>query len=632
MKKFLTILLSLTLVLSVFALVGCQPEEKEHVHDLETTWSYNATEHWHACAGCDEKVDRAEHTLDENSNCTVCEFTKPAEHEHDFGSDWKKDADKHWHECTVENCFEKSDEANHTFVGNKCSVCEYERKEQSVVPGDEETELSFTMDEILKKIDLVKGFTANLDADFTLGSLLLNQEQDLTLDITGAVKAQKKDDAYSVDVSASEAAFGDVEAFLRGDDLYVDSAMLQNVMPTADEPAAKTYVKISISEIADMMGSITTEGPNPMSILSFAQMYMDELVKLGEYSQELVFTKEGDAYKAQFDYIAFVQEQFERYNNVLKILTPDSTIKDIYDAIEGDEILKFYFGDIKGKDFYNVIKKIITSKELADMMQSPDFDAMVSTLFQETADEFIEALNGFIEETNKDLPDGQKIEFTLPEMGDKLMRDYVKELISIFNDKTIYDVIYHGDDSVSKEEMTQNINDVKTEITEIYERFDGNSIKFNMVIDKNGAVKEIGADISLKYGLISLYGFDVDEKEFDKVAIVGTLKVDFNFGAPTFTDVETLNAEDFQFPGMEDDPRQEMVAQLRTNLIEYIKSNPDFADCKTFYVSVSLAFDDEQGQPTILTTAPEDADKYTVDGNFEITDSGVIVYLLIVLD
>ena len=46
-----------------------------HVHTYESTWSYDATHHWHAasCSHDSEKADKAAHTLNKLGVCTVCE-------------------------------------------------------------------------------------------------------------------------------------------------------------------------------------------------------------------------------------------------------------------------------------------------------------------------------------------------------------------------------------------------------------------------------------------------------------------------------------------------------------------------------------------------------------------------------
>lgn len=68
---------------------GDTPVPPEHTHTPATAWSSDATGHWHACSGCDEKLSFAAHTSDTGTvttpatettsgtriyKCTVCEY------------------------------------------------------------------------------------------------------------------------------------------------------------------------------------------------------------------------------------------------------------------------------------------------------------------------------------------------------------------------------------------------------------------------------------------------------------------------------------------------------------------------------------------------------------------------------
>ncbi|MBD5146797.1 MAG: hypothetical protein HDT21_12950 [Ruminococcus sp.] len=70
--------------------VGPTPDDPAHTHTPATTWSSDATGHWHACSGCTDPVDFAAHTSDGGTvttaatattagtrtyKCTVCGFT-----------------------------------------------------------------------------------------------------------------------------------------------------------------------------------------------------------------------------------------------------------------------------------------------------------------------------------------------------------------------------------------------------------------------------------------------------------------------------------------------------------------------------------------------------------------------------
>lgn len=186
-KKTLVLLLAvLTVVCALFA--AC---DVGHQHDFETTWSYNETEHWHKCKGCDEVADKAAHhggtaTCDAKAVCEDCgqPYGQLADHDwgewtqtkaptctevgtetrtcktnpqhtetrdvakinHDIGETWQHDETKHWKECNV--CHTHDSEADHDFgewsevtaatytaAGSKervCNTCQY--KQTDIVP------------------------------------------------------------------------------------------------------------------------------------------------------------------------------------------------------------------------------------------------------------------------------------------------------------------------------------------------------------------------------------------------------------------------------------------------------------------------------------------------------------------
>lgn len=47
-------------------------QQEAHTHTWSNEWSTDATKHWHACSGCDEKKDEANHTADAHGFCEAC--------------------------------------------------------------------------------------------------------------------------------------------------------------------------------------------------------------------------------------------------------------------------------------------------------------------------------------------------------------------------------------------------------------------------------------------------------------------------------------------------------------------------------------------------------------------------------
>ena len=153
-------------------------------HDLNTDWSHDESNHWHACQKCGQQFGSEAHKYDDDSDtdCNTCGYirtiTPPHTHsltlvpavpatcvsagniEHyrcevcgerfrdDEGNepvteaevklsplghapsrDWSYDASGHWHECQ-NNCGEKLDFATHVYDGDSdatCNTCDYTR-------------------------------------------------------------------------------------------------------------------------------------------------------------------------------------------------------------------------------------------------------------------------------------------------------------------------------------------------------------------------------------------------------------------------------------------------------------------------------------------------------------------------
>lgn len=133
-----------------------------HTHNPASAWTNDAMGHWHACSGCNEKLDfvahtpdRAEATETEAVKCTICGYviTPALGHTtHTPEENWRYDENNHWHKC--EGCSEQLDKATHTYgdwtvtkqptateSGEKertCSVCGYKQIETVPMTGESE--------------------------------------------------------------------------------------------------------------------------------------------------------------------------------------------------------------------------------------------------------------------------------------------------------------------------------------------------------------------------------------------------------------------------------------------------------------------------------------------------------------
>lgn len=105
-----------------------------HTHNYNTTWSNNATEHWHDCIGCSSTKDNAPHDYTNacDTDCNTCGYVRTITHS--YKTEWSSNAEKHWYECSV--CGDKSSEANHIpgaeateTTDQVCTVCGFVIKE-----------------------------------------------------------------------------------------------------------------------------------------------------------------------------------------------------------------------------------------------------------------------------------------------------------------------------------------------------------------------------------------------------------------------------------------------------------------------------------------------------------------------
>ena len=97
-------------------------------HDYGVDWEKDATGHWYECSVCGGKKDFAAHTPDkeaptetEGVDCTVCGYEiQPATgHIHTPSEDWTYDETYHWHACG--GCSQQLDKAEHVYDVQKVS-------------------------------------------------------------------------------------------------------------------------------------------------------------------------------------------------------------------------------------------------------------------------------------------------------------------------------------------------------------------------------------------------------------------------------------------------------------------------------------------------------------------------------
>lgn len=95
-----------------------------HTHDYQLEWSADGTHHWHACNGCDNQHELAEHVYDNScdKDCNVC--GQERETEHIYYENYLSSENGHWHECRI--CGYQMETEQHTPNANgTCSRCGY---------------------------------------------------------------------------------------------------------------------------------------------------------------------------------------------------------------------------------------------------------------------------------------------------------------------------------------------------------------------------------------------------------------------------------------------------------------------------------------------------------------------------
>lgn len=135
-KKLPAVLLTLALMIGMVPAAMAEGEtgeggEPSHTHTWSEDWSRDASQHWHACTGCGEKGDVADHDFtvvtdtpptcyqpgSKISRCAICGYevaeTPGATGNHVYGSEWKYDLVNHWHACTTSGCTATKDTDRH---------------------------------------------------------------------------------------------------------------------------------------------------------------------------------------------------------------------------------------------------------------------------------------------------------------------------------------------------------------------------------------------------------------------------------------------------------------------------------------------------------------------------------------
>ncbi|MBQ7358378.1 MAG: hypothetical protein IJW65_06560 [Clostridia bacterium] len=110
---------------------GLCGEIRTVTHDYDTSkYVYSETTHWYACSICGAKNNETSHAYDNSCDTTCnadgCGYTRTTTHR--FSSSWTKDASGHWHVCSV--CKETTTTEKHAYdnvCDTTCGTCNYRR-------------------------------------------------------------------------------------------------------------------------------------------------------------------------------------------------------------------------------------------------------------------------------------------------------------------------------------------------------------------------------------------------------------------------------------------------------------------------------------------------------------------------
>ncbi len=100
-----------------------EPGTTEHTHSYAEAWSFDATNHYHACE-CGAKNESAAHAdANNDGECDVCKIIMS--NTHVFDTAWTSDATDHWHAALCGHDLVDAKEAHKADALGFCSVCGY---------------------------------------------------------------------------------------------------------------------------------------------------------------------------------------------------------------------------------------------------------------------------------------------------------------------------------------------------------------------------------------------------------------------------------------------------------------------------------------------------------------------------
>ena len=127
MKRVLTALLLIALVVTCFAFASCGGNGEAHVHTFKDTWSNDASGHWYEpTCECTEDLRVVLAHVDNNNDgaCDICTYT---DHQHTYSEGYTADCTNHWNAADCGHTVAGANvEAHIDETGDGvCDVCKY---------------------------------------------------------------------------------------------------------------------------------------------------------------------------------------------------------------------------------------------------------------------------------------------------------------------------------------------------------------------------------------------------------------------------------------------------------------------------------------------------------------------------
>lgn len=370
-------------------------------------------------------------------------------------------------------------------------------------PG-EETDAP-ELDDLLGAIDFTKGLTATVDADVKVKVFGYDVEKDErtsevdSMKINGTAKAKIDGTTFKADLELKmQASNPEMEvpaianAYIRGDEVYSGIAFDKD------------------GEVIYQNDSMADAGFNKM-ITALLPEYVKSLQSIPLYrvaTHYITFKKSGDTYKADIDAVAVAGKLLDKAGDIIKDITVDTTVGDLYGKLGVKEILEAAYGDMTAKEMYE--ETLAQLKMLKDL--DLDLDIPDLSVFPKTIDELINMANAELAK--------EEVDFTLPAAGNKTIVEYLDGIIAQFKDMTVGDIalilMAEGDEIPEEareealEAITTQLEGLKTAAPTLISTVKGmlalNTVKISLVADKDGHLTSVSVDVALDESLMDLIG------------------------------------------------------------------------------------------------------------------------------